>query len=546
MKSEFNLIDEPWIPCIDLKGEKVEYGILDTLLRAHNLREIHDDSPLVTVAIHRLLLAILYRVFEGPSDTNQWKGLYQYGSFSRDGALNNYFGKWHHRFFLFDESCPFMQVGKLDLNKYKINGAVKEYNTDALMRLAKEAPNKKGRVLFDHQMATELLDYEPNEIARMLISAQSYAGTGIARSGKVGKQKIEPKPCRFAPCVKGICLWLQGNNLFQTLLVNLIPSQFIANDLPPWEEHDIVQAAVLSWRKEVKFTGPVQRFAPQSRLIRIINRHTMFFTNGLRTTTDTDIDDPMKTYYREPVTKAYQPLEMSKDKASWRDAHTLFSLGASNVKTAASLNFFAQLEKGGVLDGGAGFRANVVGLATKQDKVLLWRHERLPVPVELLNNDSLVERLRTLVEEAESLNSELCKRAYMIARFYLLPGADQRQLSKHEKEEVRKIAEVIDPCPVYWLRLENYFLSLLENLPEDWDEAKDDWKPDDNQRATSDWRKCLKDEAEQSLKESIRFLGTTVRAIQAVARVRIDFNDVDLKSQQQNRTQKKGRGGKRK
>ena len=71
--AEFNLIDEPWIPCIDLHGQRVEYGIRDTLLKAHELREICDDSPLVTVAIHRLLLAILYRAHEGPKGFGDWR-----------------------------------------------------------------------------------------------------------------------------------------------------------------------------------------------------------------------------------------------------------------------------------------------------------------------------------------------------------------------------------------------------------------------------------------------------------------------------------------
>ena len=72
----FSLIEEPWIPCIDLEGRNVEHSIRETLLEAHQLREVCDDSPLVTVAIHRLLLAILYRAFEGPS-YKTWKELYQ-------------------------------------------------------------------------------------------------------------------------------------------------------------------------------------------------------------------------------------------------------------------------------------------------------------------------------------------------------------------------------------------------------------------------------------------------------------------------------------
>lgn len=82
--AEFNLIDMDWIPCTDLDGKSVLYGIQNTLLKAHELREVCDESPLVTVALHRLLLAVLYRAYEGPSDMAAWRLLYHQGRFAPD------------------------------------------------------------------------------------------------------------------------------------------------------------------------------------------------------------------------------------------------------------------------------------------------------------------------------------------------------------------------------------------------------------------------------------------------------------------------------
>ena len=57
---EFNLVDQPWIPCLQRdSGKPQELSLRDTLTRAHEIRELPDDSPLVTVSLHRLLLAIL-------------------------------------------------------------------------------------------------------------------------------------------------------------------------------------------------------------------------------------------------------------------------------------------------------------------------------------------------------------------------------------------------------------------------------------------------------------------------------------------------------
>ena len=111
--SDFNLIENPWIPCIDLQGRSVEYGICDTLLKAHELREICDESPLVTVAIHRLLLAILYRAHEGPCDFRSWRALYQRGSFDQS-KVTGHLNLHRSRFNLVDDDYPFFQMAKLE------------------------------------------------------------------------------------------------------------------------------------------------------------------------------------------------------------------------------------------------------------------------------------------------------------------------------------------------------------------------------------------------------------------------------------------------
>jgi CRISPR-associated endonuclease Cas3-HD len=111
----------------------------------------------------------------------------------------------------------------------------------------------------------------------------------------------------------------------------------------------------------------------------------------------------------------------------------------------------------------------------------------------------------------------------------------------------QELAQKIDPCPAYWARLEKHFFALLEHLPNDWDTAGDDWKPDDPQSATNTWRYHVKQEAEQALKESVRSLGTTARAIQAVARsARIYDSHLEPPQQKPITTKGKRKGGKKK
>ncbi|MCK4392068.1 type I-E CRISPR-associated protein Cse1/CasA, partial [Candidatus Bipolaricaulota bacterium] len=136
--AEFNLIDELWIPCIDLRGKQVEYGIRETLLKAHELREICDDSPLVTVAIHRLLLAILYRAHDGPRDFTAWKSMYSLGGFDEQ-VVGCYLAQWKNRFDIFSDDRPFYQMGSLETRiPVPVN------------RLATECASGNNATLFDH------------------------------------------------------------------------------------------------------------------------------------------------------------------------------------------------------------------------------------------------------------------------------------------------------------------------------------------------------------------------------------------------------------
>ena len=74
MTASFDLISQPWIPCVRRDGTTAEFGLRDVLVQAHALRELGGESPLVTAALHRLLLAILHRVF-GPDGYDAWYAL---------------------------------------------------------------------------------------------------------------------------------------------------------------------------------------------------------------------------------------------------------------------------------------------------------------------------------------------------------------------------------------------------------------------------------------------------------------------------------------
>ena len=522
---EFNLMDEDWIPCIDLEGKQVEYGIRDTLFKAHELQEICDDSPLVTVAIHRLLLAILYRAFQGPRTFGNWRKIFDSGSFENT-AVAGYCNRWRMRFDLLDDAHPFFQMGALETK-----------NPISVCRLATECASGNNATLFDHSDDDIDVEWPFPKTARQLVACQSFA-LGFGKSGNArinGKDEILPYSSD-AISLRGMTIWLQGSNLFETLTLNFVPEE--DDSFPPWElDNSNCYRDTLEGKEKHNYSsfGIVDRYTWQSRLIRLLPENgavsRMYFTQGR--TADKSNGDPMKTY-RVSKKEGISLLALSSEKAAWRDAHAILMLPneGSLERRPECFNLLARARSSSVLDDSRPFLVQIVGLASapnKAGKFLLWRHERMPIPAVLADDNNMIERVGALLKEAEQIASVLNKRIRYMANLFLAPPSGDGDGRKPDEKDVALLAEKLDPRPAYWSRLEGHFYRLLEDLPGDWDSSANDWKADNEQRATRAWRESVKREAQRALEESTRMLGTTARAIQAIARVRTGFSDNDLK-----------------
>ena len=120
--TRFNLLYDPWIPVRPQGGGPVrEVGLRELLLRARDFGRIDDPSPLVTVALLRLSLALLHRALNGPQRIEDAAGWFLHG-FPAE-RLGTYFAEWEDRFDLFHPERPFWQVRgltpDLDGGKYR-------------------------------------------------------------------------------------------------------------------------------------------------------------------------------------------------------------------------------------------------------------------------------------------------------------------------------------------------------------------------------------------------------------------------------------------
>ncbi|MGQ9851036.1 MAG: type I-E CRISPR-associated protein Cse1/CasA, partial [Aggregatilineaceae bacterium] len=300
MTASFNLVDSPWIPCITLRGDTVQVGLLDALLRAHELREITDPSPLIVASLHRLALAVLHRVF-GPANRAEWGKLWNAGRWP-EAPLRQYFDRWYERFDLFHPEHPFFQAQD-DRVKPK-----------SVLHLIYSSGNNP--TLFSHETDEESIALSAAEAARALLASQTFHIAGL--SG------LEKEKFTDAPWTRGVIFLAQGETLFQTLALNLIryPEsegrvKSTRQDRPVWEadnpflperEYPLGYLDYLTW-PNVRV-----QLIPDEDPAGIRVRY-MTIAPGLRLSADQQ--DPMKLYW--PAKKeGWLLLRFSEERALWR------------------------------------------------------------------------------------------------------------------------------------------------------------------------------------------------------------------------------------
>ena len=209
---EYNLLDEPWIPIRLLDGTITNVGLLELVERTSDIADLACELPTQNIAIQRLILAIAYRVAT-PSNEQEWARQWNEGA-PTDRMLE-YLEEWRDRFYLFGGRYPFMQVADLRTEKDAVSG---------LEKIIADVPN--GEQFFTTRHGKALAEISAAEAARWLVHVQAYDPSGI-RSGAVGDSQV--KGGKGYPIGPSWCghlgiVWLKGENLDESLVLNLVPS----------------------------------------------------------------------------------------------------------------------------------------------------------------------------------------------------------------------------------------------------------------------------------------------------------------------------------
>jgi CRISPR system Cascade subunit CasA len=461
MNPTFNLVEEAWIPAVHRGGQTVTLGLQDVLLQAHDLQELSARSPLETAALYRLLLAILHRVF-GPSGYDVWDDLWSAGRVDAQ-PLTDYLDTWYPRFGLFDEAHPFYQAP---------DDRVKPKPPNKLL-LDLAFGNKA--TLFDHHTDAEGIALTTAEAARAVVAAQCF--------GLAGLSGIRGATFTDGACTRGVLFMVQGKNLFETLMLNLLryPTEddvlvHRAGDRPAWEMDDPLTP------ERTRPLGYLDYLTWQNRRILLFPEQTadgicvreMTMGPGLRL--DDDILDPMK-HYREGGRSGWLVQRFWEERALWRDSAALFKLHDENYHPPQTFRWLSELVEEDFVDKSQTRRYMALGMANSRAKVDFYRAEQMPLPLDYLTDEMLVGRLEEALGMAEDVRGQLWSAARTLARFVLAPEADQGE-EGHEphRDDMDALMTQWAIERDYWVRLELPFRHLMETLPQDIDAAMTAWR----------------------------------------------------------------------
>jgi CRISPR system Cascade subunit CasA len=506
---EFNLVDQPWILCLLGDGGKPqELSLRDTLTGAREIRELFDNSPLVTVSLHRLLLAILHRNF-GPASFGEWKELWQCGQWDSD-KLSRYFDEWTHRFNLFDKERPFYQVLRMQ------NAKGKDVEPNPVALLAHEAATGNNATLFDHSFEKEPEAYSAATAARYLITRQAFS---------IGFGRSDPFYLQDSALVRGFSVLALGNNLFETLTLNLLPYNIErpishqGEDKPVWEQNDPAKPD----KDGTVVRGWLDCLTWQSRRIHLVPeddgsvRYCQLQQN-LKLADTPLLLDPFKCYQRKDSQEPFQPLGLRPDRALWRDSHILFQQigeqGAGSkalTKRPEIFNHLAQIEmarRRGEIEAQPGYAFAAYGFATEIGKaasVIFWARERLPLPLSYLIEPQLVDELSFAIDFAD-------KRFFRALHKSLNALAEMLVV----RDKVSDLVKSFAADEFYWSRLEQSFKKLLTDLPNDFQQQTNGHAVPD-ERAMKDWVGALQQTSRGAIAKAINSLSGSARDLKAAA-----------------------------
>lgn len=469
---EFNLLEEPWIRVLKPDCTVEEVSLRQVLLQAQSYSDLAGELPTQDVAMLRLLLAVLHAVFgrvdihgqpvelkNTNSAVRQWRSLWQLGHFP-EGPIQEYLDRWHDRFWLFHPERPFWQVPEAEIGT--------EYTSAKLNGELSESGNKLR--LFPAYAGTGKTELSYAQAARWLLYINGFDDTSAKPRGKG-----LPSPGAGWLGKLGL-IQAVGNNLFETLLLNLILLQDGSKAWGPEKP---------CWELDVPHSGErveVSQPDNQSELLTLQSRRLLLHRSDDRVTgyalLGGDFFDRTNAFCEQMTTwrstqekknapLIYLPRRHDPSRQFWREFPAIFTEKSNNnmpvhIPGIVRWSTLLQNPSHHCLDSKALVRFRITGVeyGDKDFFVTDTFQDELSFHASLLNEIGLSWRNQIKVEirRCEQFADALGKLADDLA---LAAGAGEPDVAKKAKEQ-------------FYFRIDQPFRQWLYSIDPDWDEDETD------------------------------------------------------------------------
>ncbi|MGL6195676.1 MAG: type I-E CRISPR-associated protein Cse1/CasA [Thermoguttaceae bacterium] len=210
-ENSYNLLDEAWIPVVDLTGWQKKVGLLELFRQAERLADLAVGSP-QRIALMRLLVCIAQAALNGPATHEDWTNCKE----DIADSVENYLEKRRDKFFLFGEK-PFLQVPAHELK------ATNNSKTDSLDFGLASGTN---HTLFDQDSREKGREHGPDWVALQILMFQNFSPGGRIgttlwnRKETLGKGSSTDSPSIEASMLHSILI---GVNMLATIHWNMVP-----------------------------------------------------------------------------------------------------------------------------------------------------------------------------------------------------------------------------------------------------------------------------------------------------------------------------------
>jgi CRISPR system Cascade subunit CasA len=486
----FSLLTEPWIPLLHTNGERLQGSLHDVLLQPQQWRAINGSSPIETLSLYRLLLAICHRAI-GPDPDPRLELLDSWPI----QKLGSYLQQWEANFDLLHPKTPFLQVTALRDTDLK---------SSPWTRLALECSSGAARMIWDHSIDARPRPRSYAAMARLLVAHLQFTPGGLVKALRTSASR--------GPAAGLMLMLPTGQTLQETLALSMVSqtSEDFAADLPSWERPPL-SLDDLRKPQNTHLEGPAHRYTLLSRAVLLQpdadqNSIVLYAEGVVANDADSPSADPMAAMISGQ--KGPIPLLLSEQKGFWRDFQAL--AGSGGATAAATVNHATAVR----MDRNDPRPIELIagGLLPDQAKIILWRLEERRIAPAVLYQISMIRATERALELAEAAGKMLGKALYILYSEWVRNSGDKDP----DPKVIRGLRDSIQAITTYWSALEAAFWSFVQAIG-------DGAEPEE---ALGQWRTTIHDAAEATWNQATAALGLDSRALAAAGRSRQPFSKV--------------------